>query len=321
MDRYYHAILSIGVALLLIACGSQNNESKDSDFPILQGPYLGQKPPGLIPEIFAPGIVSTAENQDLMHGFFDQGNFLILYRYPLGFEGDWTKQPLILMKQVKGKWTAPFESKWIGKPWFYNLESVPVGEAMIFAWTRNLDGSGPQKELYLWSSIKTSDGWAKPIRFKAPLNTGFETWPSKSRDETLYFFSRRTGGFGNFDIYLSNPEEGEYKEVKNLGNMVNTEYIEEDPFIAYDGSYLLFDSDRPGGFGGLDLYITWQKSDGSWTQPVNLGNRINSEYSECRAYVSPDGKYLFYTSNQTGTMNAYWVDAKIIEYLKPEELR
>ena len=190
---------------------------------------------------------------------------------------------------------------------------------MIFAWTRNLDGSGPPNELYLWGSTRTSDGWTRPVRFKAPVNTGFETWPSLSRDKTLYFFSRRIGGFGKFDIYRSKLEEGEYKEVNNLGEIVNTEYIEEDPYIASDGSYLLFDSDRPGGYGGFDLYITWRKSDRSWTQPVNLGDRINSEYSECRAYVSPDGKYLFYTSNRAGTMDAYWVEFRAIEALKPEE--
>jgi len=220
------------------------------------------------------------------------------------------------MKQINGEWTAPYESRLIGKPWFFNLESVSEGKQMIFTWTQNLNGSGSPRELYLWSSIKTQKGWTEPVRFKAPVNTGFETWPSLSRDKILYFFSKRPGGMGEFDIYRSVPENGEYKEVQNLGNVINTRYIEEDPFIAPDGSYLLFDSNRPGGYGGYDLYIAWREKDGAWGRPVNLGERINSKYAENRAYISPDSKYLFFTSNRNGTMDTWWVDAMVIEELK-----
>ena len=181
---------------------------------------------------------------------------------------------------------------------------------------RNLDGSGPPRELYLWSSKKTKQGWTEPVRFKAPINTGFETWPSLSRDKTLYFFSRRHGGMGGFDIYRSVPEKGEYGEVQNLGNVINTRYTEEDPFIAPDGSYLLFDSDRPGGYGGYDLYIAWRGKDGAWKLPVNLGAKVNSKDAENRAYVSPDGNYLFFTSDRNGTMDTWWVDAGVFEKLK-----
>lgn len=293
-----------------------NSCIKKEDFPPLKGPYLGQKPPGKTAEIFAPGIISNPDSRDLIHGFFDQGDLLILHRYPVDFRGDWTKQPLILMKQINGKWTAPYESKLIGKPWFYNLESVPEGEQIIFAWPRNLNGSGSPRELHLWNSIKTRKGWTDPVRFKTPINTGFESWPSLNRDKILYFFSRRPGGMGEFDIYRSVPENGEYKEAQNLGNVINTGYIEEDPFIAPDESYLLFDSNRPGGFGSYDLYIAWKEKDGDWGRPVNLGERINSEYAENRAFISPDGKYLFFTSNRNGTMDTWWVDAIVIEELK-----
>lgn len=306
--RYRAQIVILATFIsFLIGC------SERDDLLDLEGPYLGQKPPGMTAEIFAPGIISKPDSRDLMHGFFDQGKLFIMYRYPVDFKGDWTKQPFILMKQINGKWTAPYESKLIGKPWFYNLESVSEGERMVFAWPQNLDGSGSSRELYLWSSIGTKEGWTEPVRFKAPINTGFETWPSLNRDKTLYFFSRRPGGMGGFDIYQSVPENGEYKKVQNLGDTINTKDTEEDPFIAPDGSYLLFDSNRPGGYGGYDLYIAWRGEDGTWTQPVNLGAEINSKYAESRVYVSPDGKYLFFTSNRNGTMDTWWVDAKILE--------
>ena len=298
-----------------------NSIAKPDDFPFLKGPYLGQKPPGMKPEIFAPNLVSKSESRDLMHGFFDKGKLFILYRYPMILKGNWTKQPLILMKEVKGRWTAPYKSKQAGKPWFYNLESVPAGERIIFAWTKNFDGTGPSRELYLWSCTRTKNGWGKPIRLEAPVNQGFDTWPSLSLDKTLYFISRRAGGEGGMDIYMSRPENGKYKKVINLGKEINTNYTDEDPYIAPDGSYLLFDSNRPGGYGSHDLYITFCKADRTWAKPINLGEKINSEYSENRPYVSPDAKYLFFTSTRRGSPDAYWVDADIISSLKDISLK
>jgi len=78
----------------------------------------------------------------------------------------------------------------------------------------------------------------------------------------------------------------------------------------------LFDSDRPGGYGGYDIYIAWKDKDGAWTKPINLGAQINSKYAESRAYMSPEGKYLFFTSNRNGTMDTWWVDAGVLEKLK-----
>jgi hypothetical protein len=299
------------------------NGAKDMQkvFPELKGDYLGQQVPGKQGVMFAPGIISKAESRDLMHGFFDKGKLFVLYRYPNDFKGNWTQWPVFLMKQKGEKWGALYQSKLKGKPWFYNLESVPKGERVIFAWTINRDGSGPAKELYLWSSIKIPSGWTKPLRFEAPINQGFDTWPSLSSDKTLYFISRRAGGEGRIDIYISIPEKGKYKSVKSLSKPINTEFIDEDPYIALDGSYLLFNSNRPGGYGEHDIYITYRKLDGSWSKPINLGNKINSKYSECRVYVSPDGKYLFYTSTRAGSLDTFWADAGIIEELRPEELK
>ena len=301
---------------LLLKKGAKNNPKV---FPELKGDYLGQKKPGKLGVIFAPGIISKAESRDLMHGFFDNGTLFVFYRYPIGFKGNWTQWPHFLMKKVGEKWAAPYQSKLVGKPWFFDLESVPKGERMIFAWKKNLDGSGSASELYLWSSTKTSDGWTKPIRFEAPINQGLDTWPSLSADKTLYFHSRRSGGVGRSDIYMSVPEKGDYKSVKNLGKNINTKYTEHDPYVAPDGSYLLYSSYKPGGYGEDDIYITYRKVDGKWTTPFNLGNKINSKYSENRVFVSPDGKYLFYTSSRTGNMDAYWADAKIIESMRPRE--
>jgi Tol biopolymer transport system component len=78
---------------------------------------------------------------------------------------------------------------------------------------------------------------------------------------------------------------------------------------------------RPDDLGRGDLYISFKKKDSSWTPLKNMGKEINSEYTDYCPMLSPDGKYLFFTSTRTGNGDIYWVDAKIIEDLKPKELQ
>ncbi len=111
---------------------------------------------------------------------------------------------------------------------------------------------------------------------------------------------------------------GKHTTVENLGAPVNTKYDELDPFIASDESYLIFCSKTLDGYGGFDLYITFQKSDGRWTEPVNMGEGINSSAYDWVPYVTADGKYFFFNSTRSGSWDIYWVDAKIIEVLRPK---
>ena len=96
---------------------------------------------------------------------------------------------------------------------------------------------------------------------------------------------------------------------------INSPHLDAHPFIAPDESYLIFDSNRPGGFGETDLYVCFRDSRGNWSEAVNLGETINSSEGIGLAMISPDGKYLFYTYRN----DIYWVDANIIETLRPNE--
>jgi len=95
-------------------------------------------------------------------------------------------------------------------------------------------------------------------------------------------------------------------------------------FIAPDESFLIVSCwDRPENIGSRQghLYISFRNNEGSWTEPVNMGSEINSHAYEFRPYVTPDGKYFFFTSNRDklGNGNVYWVDARVIEGYKPLE--
>jgi hypothetical protein len=145
---------------------------------------------------------------------------------------------------------------------------------------------------------KTDSGWSAPRNLGPPVNSDRdEYYVSLTTEETIYFASDRVGGYGSFDIYRSRLVDGCYSEPENLGASVNTKYLEHDPFISPDESYILFTSvDRPGGFGTGDLYISFHRKDDTWTKAKNLGKVFNTSGYDYCPMVSPDGEYFFFFS-------------------------
>ena len=238
------------------------------------------------------------------------------------FDDDWIHAPVYRVELSEEVWKEPQRATTTGRPWFHEYYDAPEGTVIVFPWRKNLDGTGPQLDIDLWRVVKASDGWAEPERYGPPVNTeSFDSWPSLSQDETLYFFSTRDGGLGKLDLNRSVPQDSDYAEVENLGGVINTEFSDHDPFVAPDESYLLFCSNRPSGFGKNDLFVAYQTKDGAWTTPIKLGNRINSPDDETRPYVTSDGKYLFFNSTRSGSVDIYWVDSKILVELAQEEPR
>ena len=297
--------------LLLTGC-----EEKD-DFPVLSGLYLGQKPPGLTPELFAPGIVPTDNNEHLF-GFFNNGTLFLFDRTPADLE-EWA--PAVYRMELKdGKWTRPNASPYQEKPWYHYYTEAQEGEQVYFAWKGSLGDKTASPDVNIWRVRKTAEGWTEPSLLPSPVNlSDIDTYPSVADDGTLYFFSHREDGFGGHDIYRSPQINGKHTTVENLGAPINTEHDELDPFIAPDESYLNYCSKTLDGYVEFDLYITFRKRDGTWTKPVNTGEGINTSAYDWVPQITRDGKYFFFNSTRTGNWDIYWVDAKRIKNLKPEE--
>ncbi|MCK5148630.1 PD40 domain-containing protein [bacterium] len=146
-------------------------------------------------------------------------------------------------------------------------------------------------------------------------------------------------------IYVSRFNDEQYSKPEMVSVVLN-EHGAAHAYIAPDESYLIFDSDYAQDcLGELDLYISFQDRDGSWMRPQNMGEKINTLHDERRPFVSFDGKYLFFASNRIEKPNLpttrlnledlkqltnvpadskqhiFWVDAKIIEDLKPVNLK
>ncbi len=287
---------------------------KAQDSVTLRGPYLGLTAPIDGAQVFAPGIVST-EEKEIMYGFLSEGRRLVFGRMAADFKvGD--TELIYVMELVDGQWTGPSLSDFPTAEWYKNFTGVGVGEEMVIAKERPRVGPDAPFVLDLWSVQRTDNDWSEPR--KLAINTDrIDTWPSVAADGDLYFFSNRDGGFGGHDIYRSWQVNGVYTVVENLGPVINTDASELDPLIAPDESFLIFCSKARGGFGGQDLFISFQMPDGSWHEADNMGETINTAGDDMRPVISADGKALFYTSDVSGVLHIYWVDASFIEHLRP----
>lgn len=120
---------------------------------------------------------------------------------------------------------------------------------------------------------------------------------------------------------------GKREDPKLFGKEINSGKLNAHPFIAPDESYILWDGRRENGYGKADIYISFRQLDGSWGEAINLGDKVNTTASENGAHVTPDGKYLFFNrtvgkvkpTDKYEDVNMFWVDAKIIDTLKPKE--
>lgn len=213
----------------------------------------------------------------------------------------------------------------------------PDGKTLFF--TADYGGNG-QRGWDLYESSLTAKGWTQPEILPVPVNTlAYESQPSITADgQTLYFVSRRKGGHGGKDIWVTHLQEDcTWGEPVNLGPTINTFADEEVPYIHADGNTLYFGSSGHVGMGGSDLYLSRRLPDGSWSEPVNLGYPINTKANEGSLYVTPDGGTGYYTSDQMGGFGGFdlysfqlheaiqpnrvtWVDIRIIDAVTKAQL-
>lgn len=320
------------IVLAAMGCSTPQVDEAVENRPVLSGPYLGQKPPGLEGELFAPGMMST-EMDELNAVFLPDGKevFWSLHLHSMKFV-------LVHSKEVDGQWTQPAVASFSGTHSDVDPTVSPDGKRLYYCSNRPRSGSGePEGNFDIWYVERTSTGWSEPVNAGAPINSDAdEFYPSLTADGTMYFQSQRPGCVGGADIYRTELVDGKYGEAECLPETINSEISEGDAFVAPDESYLIVATRRPEeNYGSADLYISFRAEDGSWPPLKNMGRAVNSEGGENTQILSPCGKYMFYTSRQykggssnydairetwskpqNGRGDIYWVDAKIIEQLR-----
>lgn len=305
----------VTVCMILISCSYQQPD-QDTGIQILSGPYFGQEPPGLTPEVFAPEIY-TKFGPAICSVFSPDGNeFFFTSGYGTGDAPD-----IFSMKQEKGVWSTP-------KPAVFNSPFIendicisPQGDQVFFRSWRPLPGqTAAEERSYIWFSTRTVDGWseAQPVKCGgAFLPAGY---PAAAQNGTLYFPYRSEQNVGESDIYRANPSNGTFEKPVSLGSTINTKYIEGDMCVALDESLLVVSCwNRPDNQGESDLYISFRDEQGEWSELQNLGAPINNHLNENCPMLSPDGKYFFFLryDPETEVSNTYWVAAEILKQSKP----
>ena len=290
--------------MLLATVTSINAQQKD--FPKITGPYLGQKPPGMTPEVFVPGIVSSSEALEYGMAFTPDGREFYFNRSGVG---------VMVCTWTDTGWTAPIKAPFLEK---YKGGAVHImydGKRLLLNRYPEAHGLKEGEPGGIWSLQKNDADWGNP---KFLIKDGMRA--TSTRDGTIYTtdISGRKEGKDEGIIARYVYSDSGYQRSANPDGGVNTENSEAHPFIAPDESYIIFDATRPEGEGKGDLYICYRLADGTWSQAFN-STLLNTEDSDWCATVSPDGKYLFFTRNGTGKGDIYWVSAKIIEEQRPKE--
>jgi hypothetical protein len=298
------------ISSLLISHGAK----KGKGLPVLEGEYLGQKTPGSTPTPFALNFVST-ENSQLNAFFTPDGSEFYFCTRGRG------RSNIMQARRVENRWTVPKPVSFSTRFSEIDLSLSPDGKKMFFCSTRPIEKGGKTRGHHdFWVSERQGEDWGEPVHLGDLVNSDREDfYPTVTNKGILYFSSQREGQ-GTNNIYRSQMQDGIYGEAVKLGPEVNSQYRDFDPFIAADESCLIFTSERPGGIGASDLHISFRKEDGSWTPAVNMGKEINSTDSDYTPVVSPDGKYLFFTSGRGGVDDIYWVDSEIIKRIKSRHL-
>jgi hypothetical protein len=261
----------------------------------LAGIYLGQKPPGLTPEKFAPGIVSTYGAREIGCTFSPDGKAFYFKRPGIG---------VMVSHWREGGWTAPEKTDIDGGEMYIWPKD---GHMYLNVMVQAPEGSEQNTQYGIGVLEKSGTEWGKP-QFLVPGM--FVTLSKTGTIYTSWFFE------GDFDVIKYTPIDGVYSTHEVLGPAVNSAVFDAHPCVAPDESFLIFDSTRKGSFAFSDLYISFRDKNGQWTEAVNMGEEVNMPGINQCPMLSPDGKILFWNSHN----DIYWVDAKIIEILKQEEL-
>ena len=282
-------------------------------FPVLKGKYLGQKPPGHTPEVFAPGIISVDSTIEYGSPTFSPDGMEVFWQSNIRKTGEETEIYGMTMSCINGYWTKPETSPYDADPTF-----SPDGKRLYFLPMDKDRVNGP------YYVDKKGDLWSEPICMEL-LNRYPEIKYaynySLTRDGTFYFIGHAEGlgSMNDFGIYRMEFNNGEFFKPELLPPQINSGegLLNWTPYIDPDERFILFSSNRldpDNDFG--DIYVCFRRTDGSWTEAINLGSGINSDKQERYPYVSPDGEYLFFTRwIEPGNEDVMWVSASILDTL------
>ena len=205
---------------------------------------------------------------------------------------------------------------------------ITADESALFFTSRRNNSTGGEKDpqdlkFYedIYNSANIGGVWSAAINPGKPINTDLHdaTVGLSPDGQTLLIYKGENGG----DIYECKKDGNEWSKPDRLTKLINTENHESGASFGPDGRTLYFVSNKPGGYGGHDIYMTKKNAKGKWTEPVNLGPVINTEYDEEGVFMHPDGKTLYFGSKGHNTMGGYDIFKSVFDnkkWTEPENM-
>jgi hypothetical protein len=284
--------------------GTPHLLSESKQGPVLKGPYLGQKPPGMKPQVFAPGVISTADHECSIT-FSKDGRELLFTRR----KDSQTGNRLVYMKMEIGGWSAAQPPPFARECRDSAPNFTPDGTRLYFNSRRPLPANVKSPHPFnLWMVRKQGSEWTESEMIGSPIMEQFPMFATQTRDGTLYFTGNIKRG-----IYNAIYKKGHFQKPERLPEEINGRTWAGHPFIDPDERYIIFDSNIDKK-GTKNIFISFKDSNGNWTQSININPWSPIKEHAAMAHVSFDGRYLFFTSRG----DIYWVDAKNIERIRPK---
>lgn len=299
--------------LILVEIICTSCSQTETNFLETKDAYFGLKLPGLIPEVFAPGIVSDstwAEHCQL--AVSPKGDEIYWSAWTAAFkteDGEKNTEQIFYSKFENGFWSKPKRAEFtVGNPhglnggpsfspdgkkiFFYQIKSPWVSSNMNTYCVEKKNGKWGGEPRILPQSYNTGDQNYSPIFTKKGV--AYKNLWGK--------ISKYTYENDNFTLIDSIVIHEGYRQAWNF-------------YMSPNEDYVIFADRHDGGYGDIDLYISFKTDMGTWDKPINMGAEINTELRERFPTVSPDGKYLFFMRHTPG-QDIFWVSTEIIKELK-----
>ncbi len=253
------------------------------------------------PELVQPGVISTDRNETFPA--IDPRDGSLWFSV---YDKDFNRQTVMRAAAGEGEsdWQEPrpvaFSGRWGDRAPRFS----PDGSQLWFSSNRPLAGKDTITDYNLWLVQRGPDGaWSAPAVAPSPVRMpgSKDMHASVTRDGVLYFSSDR---FGTDDIVRVRLADGPAARAERVP-LVDDSLPQTDVLVSPDGTWMIdVVTDAPGGLGGDDLYLS-RFVNGAWTAPRNLGAPINSHTYEYGPSLSPDGRWLYFTSHRRGTADIF----------------
>lgn len=293
-------ILTIIISLNTVFA-QEDSKNASTSLP-LEGPYLGQRQPGLIPGIFAPGLVSIDGRYEFGISFSSDLNEI----YFSAKEVDQTT--VIYYSRVKDKKWSPIKRADFtkGEKDTEMKPFVSLTEDKIYFTAYN----AASRNTKIWYVIRTKDSWSSAKKLESSINGDrvFNLNQGKSGDFYYTNIAKRK-------MFYTTNVNSELPGLKELEIEFGIQ-----GFISPSQDYIVVNArnKEEDSRKDSDIYVYFKKKDDTWSKPINLGEEVNSTFSETVPSITPDGKYLFFSryNEEGGLSNFYWVSTGVINRLK-----